>query len=126
MSKNETYIIHNGRKCLPDWPQKIELAQRQSVCLIEGVKHLRVAYGYEHFHRNGDVSESCPDCCVEEGQYHVMGCDVEECPHCMEQAIGCSCEAEVLEDLKFSKRIEQEQKELAEEIDEMIDRLFED
>lgn len=33
----------------------------------------------------------CPDCNVEPGQLHVPGCDIERCPRCHCQAIGCDC-----------------------------------
>lgn len=34
----------------------------------------------------------CPDCWVAPGQIHVDGCDVERCPTCGHQSIGCDCE----------------------------------
>lgn len=33
----------------------------------------------------------CHDCGVEEGQLHVYGCDMERCPFCGRQLIGCGC-----------------------------------
>jgi hypothetical protein len=34
---------------------------------------------------------SCGDCGVEEGEYHVLGCDCERCPFCSGQLISCDC-----------------------------------
>jgi hypothetical protein len=33
----------------------------------------------------------CADCDVEVGEFHLPGCDVEVCPACAGQAIGCGC-----------------------------------
>lgn len=33
----------------------------------------------------------CGDCNVLPGQVHHHGCDIEECPACGDQSIGCDC-----------------------------------
>lgn len=33
----------------------------------------------------------CHDCACVRGQYHCSGCDMEICPRCNKQRIGCSC-----------------------------------
>jgi hypothetical protein len=33
----------------------------------------------------------CPDCAAGVGEYHVLGCDVEQCPYCGGQLIFCDC-----------------------------------
>ena len=34
---------------------------------------------------------SCHDCRAEEGQLHLLGCDMERCPNCGRQLISCDC-----------------------------------
>jgi hypothetical protein len=40
--------------------------------------------------------EICGDCGVDEGHYHVLGCDKEDCPFCGRQLISCYCCYELL------------------------------
>ena len=57
----------------------------------------------------------CHDCNVLLGEVHHEGCDVERCPDCLGQAIGCECKKPIkfpdkipfgLEDEKIRKIIE--------------------
>ena len=38
-----------------------------------------------------DADSVCGDCNAGVGQYHHFGCDVERCPLCGLQLIGCDC-----------------------------------
>jgi hypothetical protein len=38
-----------------------------------------------------DWGSPCHDCNVTTGQPHHFGCDVERCPECGRQMIGCDC-----------------------------------
>jgi hypothetical protein len=40
--------------------------------------------------------EKCGDCGVEEGQYHLSGCDRERCRACNGQTISCGCTVEAI------------------------------
>lgn len=36
-------------------------------------------------------SERCHDCNIADGGFHHPGCDMERCPRCNGQLIGCGC-----------------------------------
>ena len=33
----------------------------------------------------------CHDCAVINGQFHHVGCDMEQCPNCQGQLLSCDC-----------------------------------
>lgn len=37
------------------------------------------------------ISWDCHDCGAKEGEIHKYGCDMEKCPFCGNQLIGCGC-----------------------------------
>ena len=41
--------------------------------------------------------ERCHDCGTTIGNYHHHGCDMEICPICKEQLIGCDCDFEYMD-----------------------------
>jgi len=47
-----------------------------------------------------DYKGDCPDCAVGRGQVHHTGCDIERCPRCGLQFIGCDCELASAESLQ--------------------------
>jgi hypothetical protein len=82
-------VTYNGVEMAAEWPARIEAAQAVLEYVIAGLAHPRIPYGREQFEW---PAEPCHDCGVLKGQYHVeLVCDVEECPVCHGQVIGCDC-----------------------------------
>ena len=50
--------------------------------------------GYKRNVKYHDINERCHDCGIINGNIHHFGCDMERCPKCEEQIIGCECEKE--------------------------------
>lgn len=57
----------------------------------------RIPYGEEQRKELADgtplyiprAAERCHDCGAEQGESHSLGCDVEQCPECGQQLLGC-------------------------------------
>lgn len=65
------------------------------IITINGVQYVPIPYGKEETRIEFSIySTRCHDCNVAIGGVHHVGCDVEECPACHEQLIGCDCEIE--------------------------------
>jgi hypothetical protein len=85
-------VFYNDTWMDPSWPARIEAAQSITTYRINGTVYPRIRYGAE---RDQWPDGPCHDCGVLKGQYHVeLVCDVEECPVCGYQVMGCSCKYE--------------------------------
>ena len=85
------FVVYNAVRMIKGWPEKIEAAQTVPAYSIDGTEYPRIPYGGESGDWGAD-RQPCHDCAVIKGQYHVTGCDVEQCPACGEQVLSCDCE----------------------------------
>ena len=68
-----------------------------------------------------EKEERCHDCNARAGDYHMPGCDVEECPFCHEQLISCNCCYEIMhidpdKEPTYSNGLNDEQEEMWDKI----------
>ena len=83
-------IEYRGVSMVEGWPDKIAAAQLQATLSLEGKQIERIRYGAEQDDW-GANEHPCADCAVIKDEFHVFGCDGEECPACHEQLISCDC-----------------------------------
>jgi hypothetical protein len=77
------------------WPERIQQAQASIQVSIDGTTFDRIRYGKETDDW-GANDHPCQDGRVFKDEFHVPGCDGEECPRCHEQLITCDCDVEDL------------------------------
>jgi hypothetical protein len=83
-------VSFRGMEVASFWPDKLAKAQyKRTYKIVQRV--MRIPYGEEK--RFGDYrpDKPCHDCAALPGEFHVPGCDWEECPGCGGQASGCDC-----------------------------------
>lgn len=88
------------------WADRIAAAQQKATCWKNGEELFRIRFGEEKEDWGAD-HQACGDCGARKGEYHVPGCDVESCPACGGQMIGCECTSSKTQQKQpklFSKR----------------------
>jgi hypothetical protein len=83
---------------------EFDLAQQVRTEKLHGRRYRRIRYGFEkryiEFAKQADPPYDyvqsakdwpCHDCAVIFGQFHVFGCDWEQCARCEGQRLGCGC-----------------------------------
>jgi len=66
------------------WYQRVRMdSELERQCWVEA--------GVEPTLLEATRGESCHDCGVRRGALHHPGCDMERCPRCHRQFIGCDC-----------------------------------
>lgn len=83
------FVTFRGVRVVEGWPERIRESQARTHIALNGSRFERVPYGAE-MEAFGD--RPCCGCAVTIGEYHVTGCDGEECPACHAQLATCACE----------------------------------
>lgn len=92
---NKFHLKYNGIEMHIENPLDIVESQKYNGILsVNGKIYKRIKLGEEKPCLEWAV---CDDCGVEKGQYHTFGCDIETCPVCSEQLLGCGCVDDFIE-----------------------------
>ena len=70
----------------------LQLLDAQHLTHIGPRKRIRCGHETRLRHLIPEATGLCHDCGCARGEYHVFGCDAEECSHCGGQAFCCDCD----------------------------------
>lgn len=90
-------ILYRGMPMAEEWPAKIQAAQSVQSRTFNGQPIRRIPYGSEADDWGAD-EHACHDCGAVKGEFHVPGCDAEECPVGGGQLLSCDCAFDDLAD----------------------------
>lgn len=89
----QEFIVYNGVRMPKGWDKNIEEAQKLTTYTVGDERRPRVKFGDEQV--QWPTEHPCEICGVKKGQYHVPGCNHEECPNCGNEVMVCRCADEV-------------------------------
>ena len=92
-------VYYNDTWMVRGWPERIRQAQKFTAFERRGKKTPRIPYGNERVDWHAEA-RNCHDCGVLSSQYHVPGCDLEQCPVCRSQAAFCDCGWYTMEEIE--------------------------
>lgn len=92
---DENLTIFRGQEVQKDelegYKKELDFNQKHSVLKDEqGVEFKRIKYSSVRNYTEKEY-EYCGDCGAINDEYHVFGCDIEECPKCGGQLLSCEC-----------------------------------
>jgi hypothetical protein len=95
LSHDDVYTISSEFYFYFQYIDEFLESQKEKTTKLYGKLYRRIKYGKENYIVDGKkifiADVPCHDCGAVEGQYHCDGCDVEQCPRCLGQYLGCSC-----------------------------------
>jgi len=80
-------VEFRGQQVASFWPARLAKAQSRTTYVV---RIPRIRYGDEPGDWGAD-KQPCGDCAAIKGEYHGDRCDLERCPVCGRQALGCEC-----------------------------------
>jgi hypothetical protein len=83
-------VPFRGDEVAAFWSSKLKTAQTKETYRLL-VEVARVRYGDEADWPSHVSDIPCHDCFAVRGEFHVPGCDMEQCSQCHKQIISCDC-----------------------------------
>ncbi|MDQ3825088.1 MAG: hypothetical protein M3319_04935 [Actinomycetota bacterium] len=99
------FLEYQGATVIRHWPSMIVEAQFWPTLIIDGIGFKRIKYGDEDLGDDGPNDRqltNCHDCAALPGQFHVEGCDMEQCPRCKGQLLSCNCDPILASELELT------------------------